>query len=70
MVISELSQPSTGGGMEIKECEYKNKPVIVIAKEGSEVSGLVKDCPATKEIIHYKDIENLRSELIEALKKY
>ena len=42
LVIGEQSQPSTGQGMEIRECAILNKPLIVVAKEGSKVSGLVK----------------------------
>lgn len=63
LVIGEQSQPSTGQGMEIRECAILNKPLIVIAKEGSKVSGLVKGCPITKEIIYYQNIEDLKSKL-------
>ena len=63
LVIGEQSQPSTGQGMEIRECAILNKPLIVVAKEGSKVSGLVKGCPVTKEIIFYKNIGDLKSKL-------
>ena len=67
LVIGEQSQPSTGQGMEIRECAVLNKPLIVVAKEGNKVSGLVKGCPATRAIIYYSDIKDLKSKLKSAL---
>jgi hypothetical protein len=63
LVIGEQSHPSTGQGMEIRECAILNKPLIVTAKVGSKVSGLVKGCPITKEIIYYQNIKELKSKL-------
>jgi len=68
LVIGEQSEPSTGQGMEIRECAVLNKPLIVIAKEGRKVSGLVKGCPVLREIIYYENLEDLKSQLIRALK--
>ena len=70
LVIGEQSQPSTGQGMEIRECAILNKPLIVVAKEGSKVSGLVKGCPITKEIIYYQDIEDLKSKLKNSIAQF
>ena len=70
LVIGDQSKPSTGQGMEIKDCDNLQKPFIAIAKNGSEISGLVKGCPATKEIIYYEDIEDVRSKLMDVLKNY
>lgn len=67
LVIAESSNPSTGQGMEIRECAIQNKPVIVIAKVDSKVSGLLKGCPVVKKIIFYKSIEDLRIRLKGAL---
>ncbi|MBD3361346.1 hypothetical protein GF358_00985 [Candidatus Woesearchaeota archaeon] len=61
LIIGEQSESSTGQGMEIGEATILNKPLIVIAKQGSKVSGLVKSCPILKEIIFYKDINDLKS---------
>jgi hypothetical protein len=66
-VIWEQSNPSTGQWMEIRECDTANKPLIVLAKEWSTISGLVKWCPATKEIIYYTSIEDLQSKLFTCL---
>ena len=70
LVIGEQSQPSTGQGMEIRECAIHNKPLIVVAKEGSKVSGLVKGCPIIKEIIYYKNIEDLKIKLNKFLSQF
>lgn len=63
LVIGEQSYPSTGQGMEIRECAILKKPLIVVAKEGSTISGLVKGCPILKEILYYKDITDLEKKL-------
>ena len=69
-MIGDQSKPSTGQGMEIRECAILEKSLIVIAKEWSQISGLVKGCPATKEILYYKNIEDIRSQLMSVLNKY
>jgi small nuclear ribonucleoprotein (snRNP)-like protein len=40
--------------MGLKECAILNKPVVVVAKEGSKIYGLVRGYPITKEIILYR----------------
>ena len=70
LVIGEQSQPSTGQGMEIRECAILNKPLIVVAKEDSKISGLVKGCPTTKEIIYYQNIEDLKSKLKNSISQF
>ena len=70
LVIGEQSLPSTGQGMEIRECAILHKPLIVVAKEGSKISGLVKGCPITKEIIYYQNIEDLKSKLKNSISKF
>jgi len=62
-IIGEQSKPSTGQGMEIREAAVLNKPLLVVAKEGSKVSGLVKGCPVLKDIIYYKDLDDLKDKL-------
>ena len=63
LIIGEQSYPSTGQGMEIREAAILNKPLIVIAKNRSNISGLIKGCPITKEIIYYENTEDLKSKL-------
>ncbi|MEA3329602.1 MAG: hypothetical protein U9Q06_02555 [Nanoarchaeota archaeon] len=70
LVIGEQSQPSTGQGMEIRECAILNKPLIVVAKKGSKVSGLVKGCSILKEIIYYQNIEDLKLKLKDSILQF
>lgn len=48
VLIAEMSNVSTGQGMEIQEAVNLNIPILVIAKEGSKISGLVKECKNVK----------------------
>jgi len=70
LVVGEQSQPSTGQGMEVRECDLKHKPLIVVAQEWSKISGLVKGCPATKEIIFYSSVEDIKTKLADVLSRY
>ncbi len=69
LIIGEQSLPSTGQGMELREAIVLNKPIIVIAKAKSKVSELVKGCPAIKEIIFYRNNEDLKEKLETAIQK-
>ena len=62
-IVGEQSEPSTGQGIEIREAAVLNKPLLVIARSRSEISGLVKGCPILKKIIYYKGIADLESQL-------
>ena len=63
LIVGELSEPSTGQGMELRKATVLGKPVVVVAREGSRVSGLVKACPVVKKIIYYSNLEELESKL-------
>ncbi len=69
-IIGELSEPSTGQGMEIREAAILKKPLVVVAKEKSKVSGLVKGCPVLEGIVYYRDLEDLKTKLNKFLKGY
>jgi len=62
-IIGELSTRSTGQGMELREADVLGKTVIIIAKAKSKISGLVKGCPAVKEIIFYRHLDDLAEKL-------
>ncbi len=64
IVIAEMSSISTGQGMELQEAIRLNIPILVIAKSGSKISGLVKGCKNVKEIIYYDDIYSIRDEIL------
>lgn len=67
IVIWDQSSPSTWQGVEIRECDILQKPLIILAQEWSKISGLVEGCPATQKIIFYKDLEDMRHQLIDVL---
>jgi hypothetical protein len=70
LVIAETSSPSTGQGMEIREAAVLKRPLVVVAKEGSKVSGLIKGCPVLKSIIYYSDLDDLKKQLDDWFKSY
>jgi len=66
-IIGEQSEPSTGQGMEIRESTILEKPLLVIAKINSKVSGLVKGSSNLKNIIYYDNLKDLEFKLDEFL---
>lgn len=69
IIIAEMSIPSTGQGMELQEAIRLKIPIIVIAKNGSKVSGLVKGSGKVKSILYYDNIEDIKEELIKQIKE-
>lgn len=60
LIICDASLPSTGMGIELNEAINKNKKIIIIAKENSKISGLIKGCPNIKKIHYYKSFKNIK----------
>lgn len=63
-IIAEMSNISTGQGMELQEASTLNIPILVIAKYNSKISGLVKGCKSVKDIIYYENIEDIKHNII------
>lgn len=63
-IIAEMSIVSTGQGMELQEAANLNIPVLVIAKTGSKISGLVKGCQNLVDIIFYDNIDDISDEIL------
>lgn len=63
MIIAEMSTISTGQGMELQEAVNLHIPILVIAKNGSKISGLVKGCKNVKDIIFYDNIESIKDKI-------
>lgn len=63
-IIAEMSTISTGQGMELQEAANLNIPVLVIAKTGSKISGLVKGCQNLVDIIFYDNIDDISDEIL------
>lgn len=62
-VIADVSIVSAGQGMELQEAVNLNIPILVIAKNGSKVSGLIKGCSAVFKILYYDEIDNITSKI-------
>lgn len=65
LMIAEMSNISTGQGMELQEATILNIPILVIAKNGSQISGLVKGCKGVKDIVYYENIEDIKDSIIQ-----
>lgn len=68
-IIAEMSNVSTGQGMELQEAINLNIPILVIAKQNSKISSLVKGCKNIQKIIYYDKIENIKDEILKFLKE-
>lgn len=68
-VIAEMSNVSTGQGMELQEAVNLNIPILVIAKTGSKISGLVKGCKNVKDVIYYDNISEIKDKIIKFIKE-
>ncbi len=70
LIIAEMSERSDGAGMEIKDAEYKGKPVVVVARRGVKVSNLIMGCPAVREKIDYESNSKLIKKLSGVLNSF
>ncbi len=69
IVIAEMSNVSTGQGMELQEAVRLNIPILVIAKSGCKISGLVKGCKNVKNIIYYDNIYSIKNEILKFIEE-
>ena len=69
IIVAEMSVPSTGQGMELQEAVRLDISIIVIAKSGSKVSGLIKGSGKVKTILYYNNIEDIEKELIKQIEE-
>ena len=70
IVIAEMSSVSTGQGMELQEAIRLNIPILIIAKSGSKISGLIKGCSNVKDIIYYdEDIYSIKNKILKFIEE-
>ena len=69
-VIAEMSIPSTGQGMEIQEAINYQKPILVLAKEGSKISGLINGSKGIFKIVYYQRIEETKDEIYHFIENF
>ena len=65
-IVADVSNPSTGVGMELMAAYFQKKKIIAVAKKGSTVSGMVRHMPGRIEVVFESDSE-LYDELLSAL---
>lgn len=69
LMIAEMSNISTGQGMELQQAVILNIPILVVAKRESKISGLVKGCKNVKNIIYYDNINDISNDIKEFIKE-
>ncbi len=69
LMIAEMSNISTGQGMELQQAVILNIPILVIAKKDSKISGLVRGCKNVKNIIFYDEINDISNEINKFIKE-
>lgn len=65
-ILADVSEPSTGVGMEIMAAFKANKKVIIVAKKGSNVSRMLLQMER-KEMVEFEDDKELYTKLVELL---
>ncbi|GAC1572062.1 MAG: hypothetical protein NVS3B9_1160 [Candidatus Doudnabacteria bacterium] len=70
LIICYVGMPSTGVGIELEMAHHSNTHAILIYEENSAVSRLVLGSPAAKNIISFKDDDELFYRLRAALQEF
>ena len=68
LFIGEVSSPSHGVGMEFQMAYNNNIPIIALAKEGIDISIMILGIPNLRNVIYYKDCDDLIKKLEVELK--
>ncbi|HRR91405.1 MAG TPA: hypothetical protein P5253_03910, partial [bacterium] len=68
ILVAEISSPSHGVGMEIMQAYVSNRKIIMVAREGSNISFLVRGVPGST-IVEYKNYEDLEENLKKILER-
>lgn len=63
-IIAEMSIPSTGQGMELQQAIIKKIPILIIAKENSKISSLIKGSKGIVDILYYNNLEDIKENII------
>lgn len=68
-IIAEMSIPSTGQGMELQQAIIQNIPILIIAKENSRISSLIKGSKGIVDILYYENLEDIEGNIIKYISK-
>ena len=66
-IIAEMSIPSTGQGMELQQAVINKIPILVIAKNSSKISGLIKGSKGIIDILFYNEIDDILQDIIKII---
>jgi 2'-deoxynucleoside 5'-phosphate N-hydrolase len=69
VVIAYVGQPSLGVGMEVEAARAQNAIIILMSEKGTNVSRLIRGCPAVIHEIEFADFPDALKKLNEALAK-
>lgn len=70
LIIGDQTRPSTGQGLEIGYSIPLRKPIVVVAENGSKISGLIRGCPNVRDILYYGSTEDLEAKLSKFLDSF
>lgn len=68
LIIGEQTRQSTAQGLEIGLAVQLQKPVWILAQEGTKVSRVVTDCPVIRGVLFYDSMTDLEEKLSRALR--
>jgi len=63
LVVAEMSHASMGRVAEVLKANVLEKPIIIFARKGSRMPEQIENFPAVKDIIFYKNPEDLVKKL-------
>lgn len=65
IIIAEVSAPSHGQGLELKEAEIRKIPILIIHERDKKVSGMIKGLAEYNgiKIIEYENIEEIKESI-------
>jgi len=63
LIVADMSQISTGAGIELGMAYMMKKKIVVFAKRGSRVSGVIAGMIGEQNIVWYKDYEDLAEKI-------
>ncbi|MEM3267179.1 MAG: hypothetical protein QXR69_00640 [Conexivisphaerales archaeon] len=69
LLIADVSEPSTGVGMEIMAAYNSGKDIVLVAKKGAKLSRMLLHMDR-KTIVEYDDLHELKTELKQLINQF
>ena len=67
LIVCEATEGDIRQGMELREADLLGKPILVITKEGTEISALIAGLPLLQDVVYYEYPDHIRDGLIRTL---